>query len=138
MPEVPGRAEKKIQDGGDRMISLEMARKLKDAGLEWEPKINDFFKGPYGIDVVFVLEVNIDSVLSVNGKEFADTVYIWLPRLDQLLAEIEKCAYEWCLEQARDKYRLSLWFDQACVYEFRASTPEDAAAQALLWILEGR
>lgn len=108
------------------MISLEMARKLKEAGLEWEPKKGDWY---------WVFGTNSIDLITIDRNDIVPKSIIFLPSLDQLLAEIEKCAYEWCLEQARDKYRLSLWFDQACVYEFRADTPEDAAAEALLWIL---
>ena len=112
------------------MISLEMARKLRDAGLEWEPLAGDFYSWCGRNWLVDFCQTSQAEILARQPDPA-----LWLPRLDQLLAEVEKGNYEWCLEQARDQYRLSLWFDQACVYEFRSDTPDDAAGQALLWIL---
>jgi len=67
--------------------------------------------------------------------------HIFAPRLDQMLTEIEKYKYEHIkLEYWRDwnegngLWQLILW--KGRWYEFKASTPEEATALALIWILK--
>jgi hypothetical protein len=111
--------------GGVKMISLEKARALKDAGLEWEPGFGD---------IAWDNDENAEAVIFRvnNGIYLGDAV--WLPRLGQLLAEIRKhrnCAlyvFEDWFEVELPKIDL----DSNC---FKSDTPEDAAADALLWIL---
>ena len=80
-------------------------------------------------------------------KDFIEEgVWIFAPRLDQLLAEIEKCRYIWAIDVSATNgdtvtgYAVDITRDlsYADEEEFRASTPENAAASALLWIPEGR
>lgn len=82
------------------MISLELARRLRDAGLEWEPQDGDRFVLPdRGLDsrvftisemVVEVRTAPVGRVIAFNGTtEWAlDAVEqaeaIWLPREAQL------------------------------------------------------
>ena len=69
---------------GEVMISLGTAKKLRDAGLEWNPQEGDWFyswDGRIANLLVFLSNFNIQ-------EEF-----IFVPRLDQLLAEIEKRGY---------------------------------------------
>ena len=176
------------------MISLETAKKLKDAGLKWEPQIGDYFAiandgeelreswdiAPTNVYVVsgehqlvdelggrmvffggglcvrgagcranethcycmnkkgFNPDINVFSVASWEKKLF-------LPRLDQLLSEIEKRSgrYKYELTGSRvyplsnnlkPNYRITIQTDR--VLPFFADSPEEATAQALLWILE--
>lgn len=67
--------------------------------------------------------------------------FIWLPRLDQLLAEIERNGHEYGLQKAENKYTLFLYPKSqgncfSCIENFDADTTEDAAADALLRILQ--
>ena len=91
------------------MISIETAKALK--GLEWKP------------------------------KEVPEGIY-FAPRLDQMLAEIEKRGYEYSLNTSTvgnkeyfilvSKRNYGFLINEA----FRSNAPEEAAAQALLWILK--
>ena len=81
------------------MLSLETARKLKEAGLKWEPQIYDFFYSYIGIENVDTLSFDDGKIDRVNhwnwnGKEYHLHGLYWIPRLDQLLAEIEKRGWE--------------------------------------------
>ena len=96
------------------MISFEKAKALKEAGLKQEPKKGDCMS---------------------SGD-------MWLPRLDQLLAEIERRGYAWSLKLLnRPQYRVILYPKGLAPGGngssiFTADTPEDAAADALLLILK--
>jgi len=70
-------------------------------------------------------------------------VFYSAPRLDRMLADIEKLGYTWLMQKENicGKYCFSIcpinaykprWND------FWGNSPTDAAAPALLWILEGR
>ena len=117
------------------MLSVETARKLKEAGLKVEVKIGDSF---YNLDQQLIETFYSDIVMQALyflTDDACDRI-IWLPRLDQLLAEIEKHCF-WALifdECDRPPYclQLSSFIDEY----FIADSPEQAAAQALLWILE--
>jgi hypothetical protein len=126
------------------MISLELAKKLKDAGLKWEPKEGDWYI-IFGDEEQF-LEVCgtelhrtdrcIDSVKRLY--RIAPGELCFIPSLSQLLAEIEKRGYEWDLEfDIGGCHKYSCTISSDTHYEFMpADTPEETAAQALLWILE--
>lgn len=114
------------------MLSLDLARKLRDAGLVWRLERGDMFHSE-DADGIYVADG--DRMMDLEGD-------LWLPRLDQLLAEIEARGYEYrqeykkayglndyhCLisEKGKDKY-----------FGWGADTPEEAAGLALLHILGG-
>lgn len=109
-------------------ISLEKARALRDAGLQWEPKPGDCYFDGTEIEVIPFpdIEDDYEYVIAIMDS------HAWLPRLDQLLAEIEKRGYYpalYCF--GNGKYEIEF---TTGLY-FRGDTPEDAAADALLWIL---
>lgn len=124
------------------MISLEIAKKLKKAGLQWEPKYGDFY---------YDINLNRDLVNGgmVGATKIMSGCYIYAPRLDQLLAEIEERGYAYelriVIDQSSGTARiLGYWI---CVWKigseqwkskarFHKRTPEDAAGCALLWILQ--
>jgi hypothetical protein len=110
------------------MLSLETAKALRDAGLEWEPQLGDLFAADYdnGLGPTKPQVVRIADF----GKPGPE--HIWLPRLDQLLAEIEKRGYDWFLKTDYC-YVVNNNNQTQGIY---ADTPEEAAAQALLWILK--
>jgi hypothetical protein len=121
------------------MLSLETAKSLKEAGLKWEPKMGDLFVADYdnGLGPTPV------DVVKTNNFGEPGPEHIWLPRLDQLLAEIEK-HHIGGYTHGRD---LRGYFTIVTVvntrgyglsrYEARHNdSPEEAAAQALLWILK--
>lgn len=101
------------------MISLELAQALRDAGLKREFMIGD------------------------SASDSKTTNPIWLPRLDQLLDEIEKRGYAYVVHSKdfhiTEDYVLFECYlidDTSMHKSFRATTIKEAAAQALLWILK--
>jgi hypothetical protein len=129
------------------MISLDKAKALKEAGLKWEPQEWDLYlDAPVMIDgrARYLGGHCIDYTPS-NLRPMPEVVInarIWLPSLSQLLAEIKK--HSGCALYVFDSglrvlkkgaYEIELpkvGIDTCC---FRAHAPEDAAADALLWIL---
>ena len=115
------------------MISLELAQKLKVAGLEWEPK-----QGDWG----FVLGSEMPRLCPVGYGEKVEPGIddIWLPRLDQLLAEIKARGWEADSVQHKGKYACDIAYLSDTVHTkyqtFDGDTREDACAHAYLWILE--
>ena len=130
------------------MLSLETAKKLKEAGLEWEPKEGDFIYYPsYCAETEFALGVLGDNDMGKCKEETLDYVYTgeWIiaPRLDQLLAEIEGQEYSYTIRYRLLKHdRLSDGYEFTLIRPMFAKnfkseeSPEEAAAAALIWILE--
>lgn len=121
------------------MISLEIAKKLKEAGLKWEPKVGDWFYNHHGfvpgttttLDLVAEVTVLIHSI----ARDYHNRTVEFAPRLDQLLAEIYE-TYNFTLHSSG--YIVLRKKGSGMVAEhFHSDTLENAAASALLWILEG-
>ncbi len=137
------------------MISLELARKLKSAGLAWDPQINDFFAIPdRGMDNrIFVISdmlVNIefrmgDQVVAFQGaSEWAlDTLVtseaVWMPTETQVREALEESLHHepnpairlisrlgWC------RCEITL-HDQPLVFE--ATDASEAYGQGLLHLI---
>ena len=122
--------------------SLDLSRKLKSAGLVWEPKRFDYFQ-------MIVMENSLTtcltdewSVKSIRKEtvEFRNKSRLWLPRLDQLLAEIEARGWEVDSVQHKGKYACDIAYLSDTVHTkyqtFAGETREDAAGLAYLWIME--
>ena len=137
------------------MISLEAAKALKDAGLEWEPKLGDLFNTLECIEAgntsFCIWDEEIQEAYDTPGADI-DGMHkgsLWLPRLDQLLAEIVKniwgCrlsvlwiedfpkGYE-CLLSRTEETEEGKWEEFEHCFD-SPDSPDEAAAQALLWIL---
>ena len=128
------------------MISLETAKKLKEAGLEWEPQEGDAYHDSASDTIYYSQYPPLESANYIR--------FTWLARLDQLLAEIEKWGYSWEMRTVIDEsqsvrfnakniaYWIHVWKTGHIEWEDgfkRAFTsPSNAAASALLWIYEGR
>ncbi|MBY5160980.1 pilus assembly protein CpaE [Salsipaludibacter albus] len=133
------------------MISLHLARWLRDAGLAWEPAPGDEFLVPdHGMDdrvfviaemVVQVRHLPTGTIIALNGTtEWAlDSLMLsetlWMPREDQLrevlgdaFLSLERRAEDWAV-----RVRLSDGTTTGVV----ASTPVDAWAKAVLVHLRG-
>ena len=105
------------------MISLEIARRLKDAGLVWQPALHDFFAIPDRDmdELVFVIsdvQVTVNrlqgvQVVSFQGaSEWAlDSLVkeeaVWMPTEEQLRQLLEAAL----LAAGRPEYRLSSGLD---------------------------
>ncbi len=127
---VPGRD----MGEGERVISLETAKDLKDAGLEWEPQMLDFHRTYlWGKpSVCCIADETSLALISNNHIAFEDGA-LWIPRLEQLLQEIEKRRYGTINLHNAAGY--TKWRIFVGLKEHRGDSPEEAAAQALLFIL---
>ncbi|HBX22647.1 MAG TPA: hypothetical protein DEF34_03265 [Desulfotomaculum sp.] len=114
------------------MLSLKLAQKLKAAGLEWEPKKGDWLLIYTDGEKRYLKE----PVLYDNGACLPWEEDCWLPRLDQLFAEIEARGYAVEVHFTVNR----VWVLKKGINDiprvFDSDTAEDAAARALLWILE--
>lgn len=116
------------------MLSLELARKLKEAGFEWEPKFGDHYIIPAVFEEGLHEVMDTKQIMSYhkNPKEWEESIrgFVFTPRLDQLLDEIEKRGYKWGL-----LYEGQISISKGTNYKtFDANSPEEATAQALIWI----
>lgn len=113
------------------MITYETAKALREAGLKWKPEIGDWFYMPKGEGPLLYWNPETDKELMVLYSVFA-------PRLDQLLAEIEKRGYDYDLSSPfhDEPYNCFLWHNGAKKKGKDNNSPEEAAAKALLWVLK--
>lgn len=161
------------------MLSLELAKRLKELGLEWEPQRGDWYYNHHGyvsgttttLDLLNEVTVLIQSI----SRDYANRTVHFAPRLDQLLAEIEKRGWDIDLmhfaknrdnTEVRDDPSWSCevnkflrlrqgddgspklmgtdhevnvngpWQEERLNEFFDTDSPEEATAQALIWILE--
>ncbi len=138
------------------MLSLLTARRLKAAGLEWTPALNDFFAIPdHGLDdrvfVIAEMPVNVaefqgDTVFAFQGAvEWAldyilTTEAIWLPSEAQLRQAVEACLPEaanptFTLTCRPDGYECQIYLNDTPRL-FAATDPGEAYAAALLHLLK--
>ena len=66
------------------MISIEPAQKLKKFGIAWTPQPGDFFNSG-----------NAEGIFVSDGNRIPDPDDVWLPRLDQLLSELNVLTVEY-------------------------------------------
>lgn len=131
------------------MLSIHLAKLLRDAGLSWQPAPGDRFVLPDRDmdDEVFVLsDMTIElhdlpegQVIGFNGTtEWAlDDVHkdevLWMPREDQLRALLGGTFRS--LDRVDHEYRVITTLVDGDTSEARAADPEDAYAQALLCLV---
>jgi hypothetical protein len=139
------------------MLSLELAQKLKVAGLVWQPTLHDFFTIPDGdFDRrLFVLEDMLSTVEFRNGQmvltfqgvvEWAlDYVYLtealWIPTESQLREQLEsrlrvELPPYLMLVSTPDGYRCDIRVNGSW-QGHEAFSASDAYAMALLTLLNG-
>jgi hypothetical protein len=138
------------------MLSLSVARQLKEAGLHWTPALHDFFAIPdRGFsDEVFVISdvfVNVESLRGHLAATFQGSVewaldhivvdeLLWLPTEGQLREELERRL----TREPKPEVKLTSTLDgYVCEYRvrdqwqrFQASDASEAYAAALLHVLE--
>lgn len=138
------------------MISLELAQKLKKAGLVWKASNHDFFAIPDRDmdDRIFVITdimAHLDllrgwSVITFHGTaEWAldyivTTEVIWLPTEKQLRRELEKLLQGevekgFQLRWENGRYLCQIFF-RGNQIQFEASNGSDAYGQTLLYLLK--
>ena len=120
------------------MIKLETAIALRDAGLEWDLQNGDIYFADEKPCLYY------GPITSVCGA--IDNKWVFAPRLDQILNEIERRGYVW------DLYQTNAWEDEYRNYNihlrlighsiesdvnwYGLKTPTEAAALALLFVLK--
>ncbi len=133
------------------MISTDLARSLRQAGLAWHPAPGDFFRierPEFEVDVFTVSEMAIEphefdtgTILGFNGTtEWAlDSLALedalWLPREDQL-REFLGPRFHSLHRLAEDLYRVVIDIGGVLV-NCEASDPANAYSVAILGVLEG-
>lgn len=113
------------------MISLETAKKLKEAGLQWEHKNGDWF---YWRESLGVYTLSMDTLWVEKNNEV-----VFAPRLDQMLAEIDKLGYAYRVtgKWGKEPYKITVIKEKPLLdFNSWGYSPEEATAQALIWILE--
>lgn len=137
------------------MITLSLARQLKEAGLGWQPRLYDFFAIPdRGMDErIFVISDLLATLETLQGElvvafqgasewaldDLATGELVWLPREDQLRQALEAAL----LEHGRLQLRLDCGLDGCrCTIQpgdqpltFRGRDAGQAYAAALLHLL---
>ena len=130
------------------MISIELARALRDSGLEWRPQVGDSFiidRVEADADVFYLSDLTIEAhefstgtVLGFNGTtEWAlDSVALedalWLPREDQL-RELLRATFR-ALRRRADTHEVEIEV-RGETLTFEHPQPEDAYALAVLELL---
>jgi hypothetical protein len=140
------------------MISLATALKLKQAGLDWVPELNDFFAIPdRGMDErIFVISDMPATIENILGKKIiafqgasewaldnllAEDV-VWLPREEQLRKALEAVLfvggeYEIRLESTLMRSQCVISYRDV-TFEYSASDASETYAEALLDLLTSR
>lgn len=126
------------------MLSLETAKALKAAGIEQKLALGDLFYWPDKFKGIKVLctgngkhYLGYHAGFEYGGEEWAKVKDIYIiPRLDQLLEEIEKRGYVWILRNG--EMSICPYGDIAKTETFKGNSTDEAAAAALLWIYERR
>lgn len=130
------------------MITLDLAKQLDEAGLEWVPSEGDKFAIP-GRDledeVFTVSEMTIEVQPVVGGKRIAfngavewalDSIMqsevVWLPSESQLRDRLGSTFRE--LRQSDQEFVCSVSFEDTD-HEYRAASPAEAYGNALLELL---
>lgn len=132
------------------MLSLSLARKLKKAGLEWQPALHDTFAVPdRGLDDRrFVLTEVLAYTELFRGSAFVtfhgtaewaldyilQTEAIWIPSETQLRHLIAQHATELLLERKPDGYECRVQYNGQRL-TFSAGDACEAYGSALLQIL---
>lgn len=132
------------------LTTVETARRLKAAGLRWQPGVHDFFTIPWsGLDKrVFVInelatELMNEAdppIISFNGAVEWSLDYVlsaesvWLPTESQLRDLLGEAFVE--LAPTDEGYACTIRLENEFV-EFEAPTAPEAYARALLALLSG-
>jgi hypothetical protein len=138
------------------MIPLQLARELKEAGIHWQPAVNDFFAIPdRGLDErVFVISDLLATLETLHGQEvvafqgasewalddLATGELVWLPREDQLRQALEAALLErgslaLRMESDLEGCRCIIRYHHQS-YTFRARQADAAYAAALIHLLQ--
>lgn len=138
------------------MISFELAKKLKERGLIWNPGLHDFFAVPdRGFDdrvfVISDIQSNIENILGSpvvafqGASEWAldyliTSEAVWMPTEEQIRSLVEDQLLRYprsalLFTWAMNIYKCEITFDRETI-TFEEEHASDAYGQALLYLLE--
>lgn len=137
------------------MIEISASKKLKESGLEWEPKPGDYCAIQSQTDTeteageILLLYNQMDlgagRVVYVGsnptnpsmGNKLHDLEnLVWMPRLEQILSEIEKQGWEWTITSGGGFYLTQSYRGYPVRrVSFKQETSAGSAAEALQWLL---
>jgi hypothetical protein len=126
-----------------RTVSLEMAKKLKEAGLQHQIVYGDWYLAWLPTEETY-LQKPVLYDYTAYGPYEED---IWLPTLSDLLEWLEERGYYWSMHRivwgdGTNKYLTTVYeMDVQTghleeVQRFVSNTPEDTVAKAVLLLLE--
>jgi len=134
------------------MLSIDLAIQLRKAGLAWKPQSAD----QYALEPTEVCPVGKAGAESMIRIESGPLVLgnpcavrrmsllrpagaVWLPALAQMVAELRARGWQPCfsvrLQDTENGHICSLQQEGAADRDFSAASRENAAARALLWLL---
>lgn len=140
------------------MLNLSLAQELKNAGLDWDPQLRDFFAVPDRSmdDEIFVVNLMTVTIIRMHGRpvvafhgvlesplDYIDlSEAVWMPSETQLrnlletrLVGEERPALR--LTSTVDGYRCQVkWQDESLVFE--GFTVDEVYGRALLHVLQHR
>ncbi len=138
------------------MINVDLAQRLKRAGLSWQPAERDFFMIPdRNLDGQVFVVSQLPSLVQVLGGEPTVTFHgsiewalnsvlltevVWLPsesQLRQAIVDLIGPDAPLRLERTRAGYRCQIAY-RADMLEFTTGSAEDAYATTLLHLLKAR
>jgi len=124
------------------MISIDKAKQLQELELQWNPKIGDWYKIDYWPTPILLtadtIRMDNEEINCIFEKISKDEKTVWLPRLDQLLNEIEKFNVYWEIERLLEDNKpfYSVIIGEIPMDRGNSNILEDAIADALIWALE--
>jgi hypothetical protein len=138
------------------MVSLEMALRLREYGLEWEPKLHDFFSIPNTAveERLFVVSDMMIDVQRLFGRQMITfngavewsldyitvTEAVWRPSEGQLRTMLmgrlmAKAITSLMLESTNQRYTCRVTYGGKLM-AFEASSASDAYARAFIFLLK--
>jgi len=143
------------------MISLELAKQLKESGLKWTPQDGDKYWLPCPDKADDWKKDSWDEwtrgYLSTDSEHHYEELWwhnndwltpkdevVWIPNLNTLIHNIECHKFYWilrmCSQSDLGKYRCKIAENSEWLHYWThyADTPEEAVGKALLWILKNR
>lgn len=121
-----------------RTVSLELAKKLKEAGLQHQITYGDWYLAWLPTEEIYLQKPVLYDYTACGPYEED----IWLPTLADLLEWLEGQGWRYKLSlHYNNKYCIQLCASNILSYwmwgdGFYADICEDAAAKAVLWVLE--
>lgn len=119
------------------------AKKLKKIGLEWYPEKGDYYFADNGIMPRFCLKCADGLYEFDKGTDNDIVTTVWLPRIDQLIDEINKHNTSWNLAKSHDSneylFKCSIKDENGEIVKrlFCNDSLGKIFGETLLWILEG-